>query len=79
MRNTNGNTGMNLSTDTTQEVDVSDLADLSMDLDHHNAHDTPSLHEDLFQNSMQNEMLTHYNRMVIGCFKDFFSQYIQTI
>ena len=28
--------------------------------------------QDLFQNSVQNEMLTHYNRIVIGCFKDFF-------
>ena len=42
---------MNLSTDTIQEVDVSDLADLSMDISHCDACDTPSLHEDLFQNS----------------------------
>ena len=42
---------MNLSTDTIQEVDVSDLANLSMDVGHHDACDTPSLHEDLFQNS----------------------------
>ena len=39
---------MNLSTDTIQEVNVSDLVDLSVDIGHHNAHDTPSLHEDLF-------------------------------
>ena len=44
-----------------------------MDAVHHDAHYTPpSLHKDLFQNSMRNEMLTHYNRTVIGCFKDFF-------
>ena len=49
--NTNGNKGVNLSTDTIQEVDISDLADLSMDTGHHDVHDTPSLHEDLFQNS----------------------------
>ena len=54
---TNSNKGINLSTDTIQEVD---------------ACDTPSLHEDLFQNSTWNEMLTHYYRIVIGCFKDFF-------
>ena len=42
---------MNLSTDTIQEVNVSDLANLSMDVGHHDAHDTPSFHEDLFQNS----------------------------
>ena len=37
IHNTNGNKGMNLSTDTIQEVDVSDLVDLSMDIGHHNA------------------------------------------
>ena len=66
---------MNLSTstDTIQEVDVSDLANLSTDVSiHHNVHDTPSLHGGLFQNSTCNKMLTHYNRVVIGCFKDFF-------
>ena len=30
------------------------------------------LFTDLFQNSVRNEMLTHYNRIVIDCFKDFF-------
>ena len=70
MHTTNSNKGMNLSTDTIQEV-VSDLADLSMDIGHHDAQDNPSLHKDLFQNSVQNEMLTHYNRIVIGCFKVF--------
>ena len=50
IHNTNGNKGINLITDTFQEVDVSDLADLSTDMGHHNAHDTPSLHKDLFQN-----------------------------
>ena len=43
-----------------------------MDAVHHDAHDKPSLHENLFQNSVRNEMLTHYNRIVIGCFRDFF-------
>ena len=46
--------------------------DLSADVGHHDAHDILSLHEDLFQNSVQNEMLTHYNRIFIGCFKDCF-------
>ena len=50
--NTNGNKGINISADTIQEVDVSDLVDLSMDAVHHDACNTlPSLHEDLFQNS----------------------------
>ena len=51
LHNTNGNTGISLSADTIQEVNVSDLVDLSMDAGHHNACDTPSLHEDLFQNN----------------------------
>ena len=66
---------MNLSTstDTIPEVDVSDLANLSADVSiHHDAQDTPSLQGGLFQNSTHNEMLTHYNRVVIGCFKEFF-------
>ena len=50
--NTNSNQGMNLSMDTIQEVDVSDLANLSMDIGlDHDAHGTPSVHGDLFQNS----------------------------
>ena len=79
---TNSSKGMNLSTstDTIQEVDVSDLANLSVDISiYHNMHITPSLHGGLFQNSTHNEMLTHYNRVVISCFKDFFSQSTQII
>ena len=68
----NGNKGINVSTDTIAEVDVSDLVDLSSHAVHHDVCDNPSLHNDLFQDSMRNEMLTHYNRIVIGCFKDFF-------
>ena len=68
----NGNKGINVSTDTIPEVDVSDLVDLSSDAVHHDACNDPSLHKDLFQNSVRNEMLTHYHSIVIGCFKDFF-------
>ena len=60
---------MNLSTstDTIPEVDVSDLANISADVSiHHDVQDTPSLQGGLFQNSTHNEMLTHYNRVVIG-------------
>ena len=39
---------------------------------HQDVHETPALHGSLFQYSTHNEMLTHYNRIVIGCFKDFF-------
>ena len=68
------------SADTIPEDDVSDLANLSADVSiHQDAWDTASLQGGLFQNSTCNEMLTHYNRVVIGCFKDFFSQSTQTI
>ena len=64
---------LSTSTDTIPEVDVSDLANLSADVSiHHDVWDTPSLQWGLFQNSTCNEMLSHYNRVVIGCFKDFF-------
>ena len=70
---TNGNIGMNISTSAETIQDVSDLANLSADISiHHDVCDTPSHHGDLFQNSTCNEMLTHYRRIVIGCFKDFF-------
>ena len=70
--NNNGNKGLNVSTDTIAKVDVSDLVDLSSNAVHHDVHDNPSLQENLFQDSVKNEMLTHYNRIVIGCFKEFF-------
>ena len=64
---------MNISTSAETIQDVSDLANLSTDVSiHHDVHNTPSHHGGLFQNSTCSEMLTHYNRVVIGCFKDFF-------
>ena len=68
----NDNKGINVSTDTISNVDVSDLVDLSSNAVHNDAHDNPSLHKNLFQDNVRNEMLTHYNRIVIGCFKEFF-------
>ena len=70
--NNNGYKGLNVSTNTIAKVDVSDLVDLSSNAVNHDACDNPSLHENLFQDSVRNEMLTHYNRIVIGCFKEFF-------
>ena len=77
----NSNKVMNLSTsvDTIPEDDVLDLANLSAGISiHHNAGDTASLQGGLFQNSTYNEVLTHYNRVVIGCFKDFFQSVDKT-
>ena len=70
--NNNGNKGLNVSTDTIAKVDVSDLVDLSSNTAHQDACDNPSLHKNLLQDSVRNEMLTHYNRIIIGCFKEFF-------
>ena len=39
---------------------------------HHEMCNNPFLHRNLFQDSVRNEMLTHYNRIVIGSFKEFF-------
>ena len=70
--NNNGNKDLIVSTNTIADVDISDLADMSSDAVHHEMCDNPSLHKNLFQDSVRNEMLTHYNRNVIGCFKEFF-------
>ena len=67
--NNNGNTNLNASTDGIADVDVSDLAYQSPNVVHLKTHDNLSLHENLFQDSIRNEMLTHYNRVVIGSFK----------
>ena len=75
--NNNVNNGLNDSRDTIANVDVSDLAGPSSNAVHHDAHDNPSLHENLFQDSVRNEILAHYNRIVIGYFKEFF-QFINT-
>ena len=69
--NNNVNTVLNVSTDTIADVDISDFADKSPDAVHHEHHDNMSQHENLFQDSIRNEMLTHYNRIVIGSFKEF--------
>ena len=76
--NNNSNKDLNVSTDTIAYVDISDLADMSSDAVHNKTCNNSSLHKNLFQDSVRNEMLTHYNRIVIGCFKEFF-QSINTI
>ena len=70
--NNNGNKDLNVGTDTIANVDVSDLVDMSSDIVHHEMCNNLSLHENLFQDSIRNEMLTHYNKIVIGSFKEFF-------
>ena len=69
--NNNDNVILNVSTDTIADVDVSEFTDISTDAVHHEHHDNMPQHENLFQDSIRNEMLTHYNRIVIGSFKEF--------
>ena len=45
---------------------------LSSNAVHHKSHHNPSPHKNLFPDSVRNEMLMHYNRIVIGSFKEFF-------
>ena len=70
--NYNGNIDLNVSTDTIADVDVTDLDYLSPNAVHHETHHNPSPHENLFPDTVRNEMLMHYNRIVIGSFKEFF-------
>ena len=72
--NNNGNADLNVSTDTIADVDISDFVDMIIcpDAVHHKNCNNLSLDENLFQDSVRNEMLTHYNRIVIGSFKEFF-------
>ena len=70
--NNNGNVDLNVSTDTIADIDISDLEYLSPNAVHHESHHNPSPQENLFQDSVRNEMLMHYNRIVIGSFKEFF-------
>ena len=61
------------SVDTTSEDNASDLASFCADESaHYNMHDAVLYHENMFPDHTRNKMLSHYNRIVIGCFKDIF-------
>ena len=62
----NDNAILNNSTDTIADVDISDFMDISPDSVPYECRDITSQHENLFQDSIRNEMLTHYNRIIIG-------------
>ena len=68
----NSKNNLNVSTDTIADVCISDFMDMIQDVVHHEMHNNLSLHEYLFQDSIRNKMLTHYNRIVICSFKEFF-------
>ena len=45
---------------------------MSSDAVHHEMRNNLFPYENLFQDSVRNEMLFHYNRIIIGSFKEFF-------
>ena len=73
----NSNIDLNVSSDIIADVDMSDFEHLSTNAVHHKLHHTPSPQGNLFPDSVRNDMLTHYNCIVIGSFKEFF-QHIDT-
>ena len=68
---------LNVSSDTIADIDMSDFEHLSAGEVHPILHNNPSPHENLFSGTVRNEMLTQYNCIVIGSFKEFF-QHINT-
>ena len=68
----NSNVELNVSSDTIADVDMSDFEHLSAGEVHHKVHHNASPHENLFPDTVRNEMLTHYNCIIIGSFKEFF-------
>ena len=53
-------------------MDVSDFKHLSAGEVHPKLQHNPSPHENLFSSTVRNKMLTQYNCIVIGSFKEFF-------
>ena len=70
--NSNNSKNLNVSMDTISEVDASDFTDVNPSVVHGNIHNNTSPHKTLYEDSIRNTMLTQYNRIVIGSFKEFF-------
>ena len=68
----NNSKNLNVSTDTIPETNASDFTDVNTNVKHGNMHDSTSPHETLYEDSIRNTMLTQYNQIVIGSFKEFF-------
>ena len=58
--------------DTIPKANASNFADVNTNVEHANMHDNASSHETLYEYSIRNTMLTEYNQIVIGSFKEFF-------
>ena len=66
-------TELGTNVDTASEGNASDLANFCADKNaYHIMHDAVLYQENMFPDCARNEMLSHYNRIVIGCFKDIF-------
>ena len=68
---------LNVSSDTIADMDVLDFKHLSAGEVHPESHHNPSSHENLFSGTVRNKMLTQYNHIVIGSFKEF-CQHVNT-
>ena len=70
--NTDIKVELNVSSDTTTDVDMSDFEHLHTGKVPPKLHHNPSPHENLFSGTVRNELLTQYNCIAIGSFKEFF-------
>ena len=68
----NNSKNINVSTDTIPKADASDFADVNTSVERGNMHDNISPDKILYEESIRNTMLTQYNQIVIGSFKEFF-------
>ena len=68
----NNSKNLNVSMNTIPEANASNFADGNTNVEHGNVHDNTSPHETLYEDSIRNTMLTQYNWIVIGPFKEFF-------
>ena len=75
--NTDSKVELNVSSDTIADMDIFDFEHLSAGKVHPETHHNPSPYENLHSGTVRNEMLTQYNCIVIGSFKEFF-QHINT-
>ena len=68
----NNSKNLNVSTDTIPEADASNFTDVNTSAEQGNMCDNISPHGTLYEDSIRNTMLTQYNQIVIGSFKEFF-------
>ena len=66
--NTDSKVELNASSDTIAYVDVSDFKHLSAGKVHPKSHHNPSPYENLFPDTVRDEMLTQYNCIILGFF-----------